>query len=244
VGGSILAAQSLQLDGDERTSSLLFILLGATLLIYALMGSEHERVALGRFAPVIVGLAVFVCVLVLWRAALTQEARYVRHGTELVAAAASSEIERDLRARVYLLERLAERMSIHFFNADVWQREGASILGDVTEYRSLAWSGPDYVIRWVAPPSNAVGFNIRSDPRRQPAVDLAVAKRISTLSRFTDLVIGGKGVVIYAPVFQGDEYQGMVSGVLGSGNWLRSLIDGRFRITISSSSKKGQSCRR
>src|SRR5439155_7710854 len=115
-----------------------------------------------------------------------------------------------------------------FHNADIWQREGASILGDVTEYRSLAWSGPDYVIRWVAPPSNAVGFNIRSDPNRQPAVDLAVAKRASTLSRFTDLVIGGKGVVIYVPVFQDNEYRGMVSGVLGSGNWLRSLIDGRF----------------
>lgn len=226
--GSILAAQSLQLDGDERTNSLLYILLGATLLIYALMGSEHERVALGRFAPVIVGLAVFVSVLVVWRAALAQEARYVHHGTELVAAAARTEIERDLRARVDVLERLAERMSIHSFNADVWQREGDSILGDVDEYRSLAWSGPDYVIRWVAPPSNAAGFNIRSDPKRRPAVDLAVAQRAPTLSRFTDLVIGGKGVIVYSPVFQGDEYRGMVSGVLGGSNWLGSLINGRF----------------
>ena len=151
--GSAFAAQSLQLGGDERTNSPLLILLGATLLIYPLMGSEHERLALGRFAPVIVGLAVFVCVLVVWHAALTQEARYVRHGTELVAAAARSEIERDLRARVDIIERLADRMSIHDFNADVWQREGASILSDIDEFRSLAWSGPDYVIRWVARPA-------------------------------------------------------------------------------------------
>ena len=46
-------------------------------------------------------------------------------------------------------------------------------------------------------------------------MELAVATRASTLSRFTDLVIGGKGVIVYAPVFQGDEYRGMVSGVLG-----------------------------
>jgi len=226
--GSILAAQSLQLAGDERTNSLLFILLGATLLIYALMGSEHERLALNRFAPIIVGLSIFVCVLVLWRAALTQEARYVHHGTQLVAAAAGAEIERDLRVRVDVLERFAERMSIHTYSEDTWRREGTSILGDVEQLRSLAWSGPDFVIRWVVPPSNAVGFNIRSDPKRQPAVDLAVAKRESTLSRFTNLVIGGEGVIIYAPAFQGDEYRGMISGVLGGTNWLGSLVDGRF----------------
>jgi PAS domain S-box-containing protein len=226
--GSGLAVQSLQLDGDERTSSLLFMLLGATLLIYTLMGSEHERVALWRFAPVIVGLAVFMCVLVVWRAALAQETRYVRHGTQLVANAARGAIERDLGARIAILERLAERMSFHPFDADVWQKEGASILGDVNEYRSLAWSGPDYVIRWVAPPSNAVGFNIRSDPKRRPAVDLALATHTPTLSRFTELIIGGKGVIVYVPVFQGDNYRGMVSGVLGRNDWLRSLIDGRF----------------
>jgi PAS domain S-box-containing protein len=226
--GSTLAAQSLQLDGDERTSSLLFLLLGTAFLIYILAGSANERLALGRFAPAIVGLAVFVCVLVLWRAGLAQETRYVQHGTQLVAAAARGAIERDLRVRIDILERLAERMSIHSFNADVWQREGESILGDVSEYQSLAWSGPDFVIRWIAPPSNALGFNIRSDPKRRPAVDLAIKTRKSTLSRFTELIIGGNGIIVYAPLFQGDEYRGMVSGVLGRNNWLRSMLDGRF----------------
>jgi PAS domain S-box-containing protein len=226
--GSSLAATSLQLDGDERTSALLFLMLGTALLIYTLMGTEHERVALWRFAPVIVGLAVFVCVLVVWRAALAQETRYVRHGTQLVASAARGAIERDLGARIDILERLAERMSFHPFDADVWQKEGASILGDVSEYRSLAWSGPDFVILWVAPPSKVIGFNIHTDPKRRVAIDEAIATHASTLSRFTDLVIGGKGVVVYVPVFQGAAYRGMVSGVLGKNDWLRSLIDGRF----------------
>ncbi len=226
--GSIIASQSLLLEGDERTSSLLFILLASTILLYTIMGTEHERRALGRFAPLIVGIAVFICTLVVWGAALNQETRYVRHGTELIASAARAAIERDLHTRIEVLERLAERMSIHPFNADVWQREGASILSDFDEYRSLAWSDSDFVIRWVAPPSNAVGFNIRSDPKRRTAVDLAVTTRAPTLSQFTELVIGGKGVVIYVPVFDGDSYRGMVSGVLGRDDWLRLIIRGRF----------------
>ncbi len=228
LSGSILVEQSLHLTGDERTSSLFFILLGVTLLIYALAGSEDERLALGRFAPAIVGLAVFACVLVLWRAALNQETRYIHHGTELVASAASTTIDRDLRARIDILERLGERMAFQPFSADIWQREGVSILGDVNEYQSLAWSGPDYVIKWVTPPSDALGFNIRSDPKRQPAVDLAVETREPAISRFTKLLIGGTGVVVYVPVYQDNQYKGMVSGVLGRKEWLRSLLDKRY----------------
>ena len=226
--GSSLAVQSLQLDGDERTSSLLFILLGTTLLIYTLLGSEHERIALGRFAPAIVGIAVVICTLVVWRAALGQESRYLRHGTEVIASATRSAIERDLSSRIDVLERLADRMSIHIFTAEIWQREGESILQDVSEFRSLAWSGPDLTIRWVAPVNSAViGFNILSEPIRRDAAQLAVASHKTTLSPFTPLVIGGAGVVVYVPVFQGDEFRGLVSSPLG-GAWLKSILAGRF----------------
>ena len=88
-----------------------------------------------------------------------------------------------------------------------------------------------------------VGFNIRSDPKRRPAVDLAISTRSSTLSHLTDLVIGGKGVIVYAPVFQGDAYRGMVSGVLGQHDWLRSLIDGRFADHYFELWRMAKSCR-
>lgn len=226
--GSPAAAQSLQLAGDERVSSLLFLLVGAALLGLSLLGSEPERRVLGQATPFIVFLAVFATSLVLWAATLSQETRYARRATELVAKSASGEIQRDLAARIDILERLGERMTIHVYNADIWQREGASLLRDVEEFRSLAWSGPDFIIRWTAPPSSAVGFNITSDPKRAPAVALAVRTRATAMSNIADLLIGGKGVIIYAPVFVGDDYLGMVSGVLGKGDWLRSLIDRRF----------------
>ena len=226
--GSTAAAQSLQLTGDERISALLFMLLGAAVLALALVGSESERLVLGKATPFIVFLAVFASSLVLWVAALSQESRYAQHNTEQVAQAASGDIERDLAARIDILQRLGERTTFHAFDADVWRREGASLLRDIEEFRSLAWSGPDFIIRWAAPTSAAVGFNIMSDPKRAPAAAMAVRTRATTLSDIADLVIGGKGVIVYAPVFVGDEYRGMVSGVLGKGDWLRSLIVRRF----------------
>ncbi|MEO8741310.1 MAG: PAS domain S-box protein [Casimicrobiaceae bacterium] len=226
--GSGTAAQSLQLAGDERVSALLFLVVGAAVLALALFGSESERLVLGRAAPFIVFLAVFASSLVLWAAAVSQETRLAQRETERVAQSAGGEIERDLAARIDVLERLGDRLTFHAFSADIWQREGASLLRDFDEFRSLAWSGPDFIIRWTAPPSDAVGFNIMSDPKRAPAAALAVRTHATTLSNITDLVIGGKGVLIYVPVFVGEEFRGMVSGVLGKVDWLRSLIDRRF----------------
>ncbi len=226
--GSTTASQSLQLAGDERVTTVVSMLLGAAVLAAALFGSEAERFVLGRATPFIVFLSVFSGSLVLWAATLSQETRYTTHDTEQIAQSASREIERDLAARIDMLERLAERMTFHTFNAEIWQREGESLLRDVDEFRSLAWSGPDYVIRWSAPPGSAIGFDIMSDPKRASAAALAIRTRKTALSGITDLKIGGKGVIIYAPVYVGDEYRGMVSGVLGKGDWLRSLIDRRF----------------
>src|SRR3979411_564708 len=67
-----------------------------------------------------------------------------------------------------------------------------------------------------------------SDPTRGAAVEHAIQTREVALTPFTDLVVGGKGVVIYAPVFDGDTLRGIAAGALGNGNWLRSLLDGRF----------------
>jgi PAS domain S-box-containing protein len=226
--GSSLAVQALQLNGDERINSLVFLLLGATLLIYTLTGTKHERLALGRFAPVIVGLSVFVCVLVVWRAALAQEFRYVRHGTELVATAASSALERDMRSRIQILERLAYRMSSRPYDADVFRQEAEAILQDVSEFRAVGWSGPDNLVRWVTPyDAPLIGYNQLTDPTRRSAIERASTTRQTTLTPFTKLMIGGRGVIVYAPAFQGSELRGLVSSSF-SGNWLKTLVGDRY----------------
>src|SRR5262249_21233851 len=105
------------------------------------------------------------------------------------------------------------------------------LLEDVPEIRSLAWAGPDHVIQWVAPAeyeSTVIGFDPRNDPRRSDAVEAAVATRKPMLSKFTDLRIGGEGGIVYVPIYKGEEFKGVLSAALGRGNWLESLLGGRF----------------
>ncbi|MEP6942604.1 MAG: PAS domain S-box protein [Betaproteobacteria bacterium] len=226
--GSVFAAQSLQFAGDEYVSAPALLMLALTVLAYALVGRQEERVALWRATPIIVWLAAIACALVVWRAALVQEARFIRHGTELVASAAAIEVKRAVEARIDVLRRLSDRVLIHNFTAEIWQLDAGSLLKDVDEFRTIAWSGPDYVVRWVAPPVNTIGYNIRENPERVAAIDLARQTREPTISRFADLSIGGSGAIVYVPTFQGDTYVGMVSGSLARADWLAQLIDGRY----------------
>ena len=226
-----VGSEWLLMTGGERVNSLLFIALTLALLIDRLLGSENEQQALRRSAPVIVWLAVFVSVLVLWRALTIEETRVIQHSTSLVAADARSQVVRDLEARIDMLQRLAERTLHYPFDAELWSRDAGSLIHDVNEFQSLSWATPDSVVRWVEPRSHEskiIGYNMLSDPARGAAVQLAIQTRSVTLSPFTDLVVGGNGVVIYAPVYEGETLRGIAAGALGNGNWLRSLIDGRF----------------
>ncbi|TMH33727.1 MAG: PAS domain S-box protein [Betaproteobacteria bacterium] len=241
--GSSVTLEVLQFTSGERTNALLFIVLAGSVLFYAVLGNEVERQALRRTAPLIVWLSAFACVLVLWRALSVEETRFVQRGTALLAADARGQIERELRERVDTIWRFGLRTPIYQFDPELMRRDAKVVLQSLEEVRSVGWAGPDYIIRWVTPvdfEGRVAGFDARSDPRRREAVELAVATREPTLSKFTDLLIGGEGVVIYVPVYVGDELKGILSATLAKGNWLTSVLGGRFpdhRIELIEDSK-------
>ena len=227
--GSTVASESLQLTGGERTTGAIYTVLAATMLAYSMLSTGVERVALRRSAPVIVWLAVFACTLVLWRALALQEARFIERSTALVAADARGQLQRDLYARIDGVERLAER-SLEYSDPQAWKRDAAGLLKGVAAVDTVTLGGPDYVITQAVPASaqSYVGRDRSSDPRLRELIDLAAKTHHSTLSPFLDLVVGGDGIVLYVPVFQGDELRAVISATLARQGWPKSIIDGRF----------------
>ena len=227
--GSTVASESLQLTGGERATGAIYTVLAATLLAYAMLASGGERKALRRSAPLIIWLAVFACTLVLWRALTVQETRFIQRSTALVAADARGQIQRDLYARIDIVERLADR-SLAYTDQQAWKRDAAGLLKGVAAVDTVTLGGPDYIIQQAVPASAepVVGLDRRMDTQRRAAIDLAVSTRRSTLSPFLDLVVGGEGLVLYVPVFQGDELRAIISATLARGGWPKSIIDERF----------------
>src|SRR6185369_13120334 len=227
--GSTVASESLQLTGGERATGAVYTVLAATMLAYAMLTSGGERKALRRSAPLIVWLAVFACALVLWRALTVEESRFIQRSTALVAADARGQIQRDLYARIDIVERLADR-SLAYADREAWKRDAQGLLKGVAAVDAVALSGADYVVEQAVPSSAEpfVGFDPRIDPLRRAAIDLAVSTRRSTLSPFVDLKMGGEGLVLYVPVFQGGELRAIISASLARTGWPKSILDQRF----------------
>ncbi|HEX4524341.1 MAG TPA: PAS domain S-box protein [Casimicrobiaceae bacterium] len=227
--GSTVASESLQLTGGERTTGAIYTVLAATMLGYAMLASGGERKALRRSAPLIVWLAVFACTLVLWRALTVQETRFIQRSTALVAADARGQIQRDLYARIDIVARLADR-SLAYTDREAWKRDAEGLLKGVAAVDGVSLSGADYIIQQAVPSSAevVVGLDRRIDPVRRAAIDLAVNTRRSTLTPFLDLIVGGEGLVLYVPVFQGDEFRAIIAASLARTGWPKAILDQRF----------------
>ena len=228
--GGALASQWLLLSGDERTGALLFLLLASGVLAHALLRSDDEQRAIRRWTPGIVWFAAFVCALVLWQALAAQQARFIENSTLLVATDVKNRVERAIGARIRQVERLAARAAIYGLTEESWQRDAQMLLAEPPELQGISWAGSDLVIRWVIPSSMAaaIGKSLKSEPERARAVDEALRTDSVTLTRLVDFpVAGGRGFVIYVPVYAAGQLQGIIAAGL-AGDWLSSLLGDRF----------------
>jgi two-component system sensor histidine kinase UhpB len=228
--GGLFASQWLLLSGGERTSALLFLVLGGGVLALILLRSKDEQRAVRRWLPGIVWFAAFACALVLWQALSLQQAGYVQNSTLLVAGDIRNRIERAIDARIRQLDRLAERSLIYGFSEAQWQQDATALLGEPPELRRIGWAGEDLVVRSVVPPAQTswVGEALRATPGQAQGLDEALRTHRPALTRLLDLSASGdKGFIIFAPAMAGDTVHGVVAAEL-SGHWLSSLLGDRF----------------
>jgi sensor domain CHASE-containing protein len=72
--------------------------------------------------------------------------------------------------------------------------------------QALEWVDPAFYVRWVVPlPGNEAIVNQPSAPeaRRRQALDAARATREPAFTQAIELLQGGRGVLVYVPLFRG-----------------------------------------
>jgi PAS domain S-box-containing protein len=228
--GGAAAMRWLLLTGGDRTNALLAIIIAGAILADAWLGSTEERHAIRRWAPLIVWFAVFVCVLVLWRALALHETDAIRDSTRFVAVTIRGEIERDLQQRIDALGRLGERARTRDPTPDSWQQDARLAIRDLERFGPVGWIDSSYIMRLIAPPDAfaLAGVDVRADPVLGPAANRAATTRSVTFTRSVDFAPGRHRFMIFVPVFDGDVFRGLVAATLMDGAWLGSLVRNRF----------------
>jgi diguanylate cyclase (GGDEF)-like protein/PAS domain S-box-containing protein len=152
-----------------------------------------------------------------YRLALNQESAHAKRITDQAATNLQNHLESRIRENARALMRMADRIRVGSeANQTYWQADAKNYVHDVNEYRAVEWIDKDLRIQWIEPikgNEKKLGLSINFNEKRKVAIHRARDLREIAMSQTVDLVQGGQGFLIYAPVFRGDKFEGMIGGV-------------------------------
>ena len=167
--------------------------------------------------PAILGLTIAAAALILWQRLLTEQRATIQAATKAQTLFVKNKLESELNARILLLNRLAGRWQARVLSGDEENESDAALL--ITGYggcEAIEWVDPTFHVRWVASEGwdeADVGTDLGADARwRVPLLHARDSGRV-TVTRPVDLQGGGRGLVVFVPVFGENKHVGVLLGV-------------------------------
>ncbi|MDH4563082.1 diguanylate cyclase [Pseudomonas sp. BN411] len=160
--------------------------------------------------------------LLLWKQMENAQQERIRDRVGYQARALAAELENNLVDEVEGLRRMALLWSHQDrIPRDEWTLEANFAMEHFPGYQSIQWMGADLRMRWVLPEKGneaAIGFRLT---RNHPNFNLAMQAKASgeaQLSNSFPLIQGGRGFVLYTPLYIKDEqsdhtFDGFLQGV-------------------------------
>ncbi|MDJ0900108.1 MAG: ATP-binding protein [Xenococcus sp. MO_188.B8] len=200
-----------------------------------------KEVLLWRWLPAFVWLSISAATLMLWKALADKDLTTRQHLVEFAAASVKQEVNTQMRNRFQALERIRQRWMIRGGTPQIeWEVDAQNYLRDYPGFQAIEWIDPDFYVRWIVPRAGneaAQNLNLAFEPRRKAALEAARQKDTVTVTRTINLVQGGKGFLVYVPIFlnnnkiketpdsQQNSFDGFILGVFRLQSLLDTLLD-------------------
>ncbi|MDK8462617.1 EAL domain-containing protein [Marinobacter sp. SS13-12] len=161
------------------------------------------------------------------------------------ASSMANRLEREFLVHAEAINRMAKRFeATPNVSREVWEQDARNYLSDFGVYQAIEWIDRNYTVRWLEPyegNEEAIGYNVAFSPDRLASLQEAQATGNLDISGVIDLKQGGKGMVIYAPIFSSEANNGFIAGVFRMETLARHLVTSRtldsFRIDIRDGGK-------
>ena len=176
--------------------------------------------------PTIFFLSSFVAVLTFWQLLLGHRRAEIRAVTDEQASFVKSKLESELEARILPLEGLAARW--HGFGDDREKKSAAELMmSGYPAYQAVEWVDPTLHVRGVTPSSGNeadLGIDLGADATQQAGFQAAEQKKQVTVIPSVNLVQGGRGLLVCAPVYARPQFSGFVVGVFRYQELISSIL--------------------
>ena len=112
-----------------------------------------------------------------------------------------------------------------------WRLDALNHHKDMQYVKVIEWVDADSIVRWVEPlPGNekVQGLNLLAEEKRRNVTTDTRSRKKPTVSDVIDLVQGGKGFLVYEPVYRGEEFDGFIGFVFAWDDLMRLLAHPSF----------------
>lgn len=195
--------------------------------------------------PALIFLVFLGIALVLQQGIEKQDRTQIQTNLNNEASSMVNRLEREFLVHADAISRMAKRFeATPDTSREEWEQDARNYLADFGVYQAIEWIDRNYRVRWMEPydgNEDAIGYNVAFSQERLASLQEAQATGNLDISGVIDLKQGGKGMVIYAPIFSGDANNGFIAGVFRMEILARHLLTSRalesFRIDIKDGGK-------
>ena len=189
-----------------------------------------RRFILSPLWPLITGLGLSVLTLNTWHFLRLETTRHYQQSLQTELGTIRSQIQSQLNFHSHILAQMGERWnrSPEGINQGEWTAEARAYVSNFPGYQAIQWVDQGYVVRWLEPTEGneaAKQFLNRGLSRIQ-ALKQAQDQKTMVMSQVVDLVQGGKGFLVYVPLFPADRFDGFIVGVFQVERFIHATIPG------------------
>jgi len=171
-----------------------------------------------RWLPFLVGCVVFLVTMWLWSALSANEDRQIKLMVRNEALNLRSTITARIQSRVLALVRMARRWESRGQPSQrEWEAEAELTMGHFPGYQAIVWIDPWFFIRWATSLENEAAvheLNLAFAERRRAAMEAVRSRQEVILTHALEILPGAQGFFIYVPIFQGDQFHGIIAGAI------------------------------
>ncbi len=184
-----------------------------------------------RWMPFLLFICMFVIVVCMWILLVRQESNFTKNSLTIEAESLLENIQFDLTKRIDSLKRVVNRWEeSRGTPKEQFVNDIESYLIDDPGYQAIEWVDKNFHVRWIVPFKGneaAQDLNLASEENRRVALELSKKEKTSIVSSPINLVQGGKGFLVYLPIFVEDEFDGFILAVIKIEKWINYQIQHR-----------------
>ena len=189
---------------------------------------QPNRLKLSPLWPLLVAVGVATLAVVNWRLLAAQKNTAIRTQLELLTKAVQDQLHAGITERGHELQQITQRWEYRDeLEKSRWQADARLHLQQYPGCQAVEWINPALSVRWIEPllgNETALNADLGSQADRRHMLERAREKQEPQMTPPLTLLQGGRGFLIAAPVYQGNQNYGFVLGVFQYRDLLNVLL--------------------